>query len=113
MKKRIAGKLQAAPVAPVKRPKRKARPWVDEWVAKMMHVATCKEVKLMTAEYTYNGAVKSMSIWSELREDGTAGPPKRFEIRERSCPSSPVKAVTLDLDRYDAERDVALYRILK
>jgi hypothetical protein len=66
----------------------------------------------MKAEYTFEGSLRSKSIWYEKREDGSAGPPKRFVVHERSSPSSPVVPITLELESIDVERDVALYRLI-
>lgn len=66
---------------------------------------------MIRAEYTHKGAVKTFSVEIEQREDGTAGPAYRRMISERSCPHSAATVRALELDHYDAVRDVAVYRV--
>jgi hypothetical protein len=57
----------------------------------------------MRGEYTHNGTVKLFAVAIEPRDDGTTGPPYR---RNR-----PAEVRLLEYERYDAERDVAIYRV--
>jgi hypothetical protein len=65
----------------------------------------------MRGEYTHNGTVKLFAVAIEPRDDGTTGPPYRRLVSERSCPNRPAEVRLLEYERYDAERDVAIYRV--
>jgi hypothetical protein len=65
----------------------------------------------MKASYTYKGSTRVTNVWVEKRADGTYGPPLKFEVSERSCPFSPATNLQLELERYDAESDTAIYRV--
>lgn len=67
----------------------------------------------MNAEFTTGKHVVNFQVGLVMRTDQTAGPPLRLAISARKCNKSPVLVYDLAYDHVDAERDVAVYRVLE
>jgi hypothetical protein len=67
----------------------------------------------LNAEFTVGKNVVAFQVGLAMREDMTVGPPLRLAISARKCNKSPVLVYALAYDHVDAEREVAVYRVLE